>query len=313
MRGEKKMKTKEMTKGNGKKKAMVLVLSASLLAGAIGFTSAYFTDHHAVMNEFTVGQVKTELTETKWDTDPSGKTAATELRPNMTIVKDPVVENTGTSDCYTFVSFRVPYSNFAALGQFGTRNINARTVVGQCDDFNVSADGSVDINYKDLFEHKVNTDSWVLVEDKADMSGKYHEYVYAFANGTGGGKADTTDMKVMKKGDKTTPLFTSDKIRTINLVEDEWAKQHGCELTENAKFNIPVRVYSIQTTDLVNTDGVNDIGKTKASDVWKVVKAQVDSKYEGMKEANWGNVLGANDGKGNDASNHSAAMPKPLH
>ena len=305
-----------MTKNSKAKKATAVALSLALIAGVVGATYSYFTDHHAVMNEFTVGQVKTSFTETKWNEKPSGKTAASELRPNMTIEKDPVVKNEGTSDCFTFISFRVPYSNFAALGQFGPNTINDIETPGQCDDFNVSAAGTVDIGYKDLFRHDVNKDKWVLVEQKADEGGKYHEYVYAYANKdgkTGGAalNAATAEMIPMKKGESTTPLFVNDKIRTINLVEDEWAKQHKCELTENAKFNIPVRMYSIQTTDIVNTDGLNDKGQTKAADVWKVVKAQVNSKYEGMAEANWGNTIGANNHKGDEASNHGATNPTP--
>ena len=304
------MKNKEITNGSKTKKAMAAALILALITGIAGATYSYFTDHHAVMNEFTVGQVKTELTETKWHSDPSGKAAAAELRPNMTIVKDPVVENTGISDCYTFIAFRVPYAEFAAMGTFGGETVNGRNVKGQCkDQFDVNAEGAVDIGFKDLFRHKVNGDNWVLVEDKADMSGRYHEYVYAYADGTGGGKADTTDMKVMKKGDKTTPFFTSDKIRTINLVEDEWAKQHGCELTENRKYNIPVRTYSIQTTDIVTTDGVNDTGATKASDVWKVVEAQVETKYKGMAQSLWGNVSGAAD---MTTENDKAVNPEPM-
>ena len=308
-----------LKENKGRKVTAVVVLMLFILCIA-GATYSYFTDHHAVMNEFTVGQVKTELTETKWHSDPSGKAAAKELRPNMTIVKDPVVENTGTSDCYTFIAFRVPYSNFAALGQFGPEKVNNQNVPGLCQGFDeVNASGSVNIAYKDLFRHDVNHEDFVLVENRADMAGKYHEYVYAYANGTGNTETldpASAEMKVMHKGDKTAPLFRNEKIRVINLVEDAWAVQHTnplkLELTENKFFNIPVRTYSIQTTDIITTDGVNDTGATNAADVWKVVKAQVNTKYQGMKEENWGNVTGSNDGKGNDASNHGAANPAPV-
>ncbi len=168
-----------MTKGNKKKKMVVAIVMATLFA--IGATAAYFTDHHAVMNEFTVGQVRSELTETKWDSDGSGKTAATELRTNMTIVKDPVITNTGTSDSFNFIAFRVPYEKYAALGTFGPLTVQDVVKEGQCMDFNVNADGLVDTGLKDLFKHETNEANWVLVEDS--VGNGYHEYVYAYATG----------------------------------------------------------------------------------------------------------------------------------
>lgn len=296
-----------MTKDNKNKKKIAVAGIAALLAlGVIGATSAYFTDNHAVMNEFTVGQVKTELTEPKWDTDESGKKAATELRPNMTIVKDPVITNTGISDSFNFIAFRVPYEKYAALGTFGPVTVQDVVKEGQCTDFNVNADGLVDVSLKDLFKHETNVANWILVEDSVGAG--YHEYVYAYATGK---NATTGKMTALKKGQKTSALFTNDKIRAINLVEDEWAKQNGCALTENIKFNIPVRSYSIQTTDIITTDGVNDTGKTDPATVWKVVKAQVNTKYAGMSEAKWGNVRNANDKNGDDASVHTSAGAKP--
>ena len=276
------MKTKEMTKNSKAKKATAVALTLALIVGAVGATYSYFTDHHTAMNEFTVGEVKSALTETKWD--GTGKTAASELRPNMTIEKDPVIENTGTSDSYNFIAFRVPYGKFAALGAFNGK--------GQCTNFDGTATTKVNTAAKDLFKHEVNAD-WVLVEDTA--AGDYHEYVYAHATGD----KSTGAMTPLSKTQKTPALFVNDKIRTINLVEDEWALQKGCIATENKKFNIPVRTYSIQTTDLTDTDGA---GKHDPATVWATVKAQVNAKYAGMAEGTWGNTMGANNGNGNDGT-----------
>ena len=278
-------------KNEKRKNKLALATGVVLLIGVIGFTAAYFTDHHSAVNEFTVGQVKTELTEEKWDEE--GKEDASELRPNMTIIKDPVITNTGTSDCYNFISFRVPYGKFAALGTFGPLEINDISASGQCTDFDVNAGSGVDVENKDLFSHSVS-EGWILVETKTGKD--YHEYTYAYASGE---NATEGTMTALANGQSTTSLFTNDKIRTVNLVEDEWALQNSCIKTENQNFNIPVRTYSIQTTDLIGTDGA---GKHDPASVWKTVKAQVNAKYAGMAEENWGNTTGPNDHKGDDGT-----------
>lgn len=286
------MKTSEMTEKNKKKKVIALGLAGALLVGgAAGSTYAYFTDHHTVMNEFTVGKVRTDLKETQWDS--SGKASAGELRPDMTIIKDPVITNTGTSDSYNFISFRIPYGKFAALGTFGKSVINGKETVGQCTDFALDAKGQVDVSEKDLFRHEVNT-GWVLVETKTGSD--FHEYTYAYATGT---DADTGSMKALSKSESTTALFKDNKIRAVNFVEDEWALQNSCIATEGKKFNIPVRTYSIQTTDIGGTDGA---GKNDPATVWAAVKTQVDAKYAGMAEEKWGNTFNQNDGNGNEGT-----------
>ena len=288
------MKNNEMTTTNRKKKVIAAGIAAILVISA-GLTYSYFTDHHTAVNEFTVGQVKSELTEEKWE--ETGKDTASELRPNMTIIKDPVIKNVGTSDSYNFISFRVPFGKFAALGNFGSLKINGISAVGQCTDFDVNAAAGIDTENKDLFNHSVS-EGWVLVETKTGSD--YHEYTYAYATGD---NATEGTMTALANGESTTALFTNEKIRAINLIEDEWALQKGCVKTENQKFNIPVRAYSIQTTDIIGTDGA---GKHDPANVWKVVKAQVNAQYEGMAEGNWGNTVGANDTKGNDLNNHTA-------
>lgn len=303
------MKTSEMTCKSQKKKFIALGLAGALFVGVTaGGTYAYFTDHHAVMNEFTVGSVRSELTEPKWTS--GGKTAAGELKPDMTIQKDPVIKNTGESDSFNFISFRVPYGKFAAIGTFGSAEINGKNVPGQCSDFGLNASGKVDVAEKDLFRHEVNA-GWILVETKTGAG--FHEYTYAYATGT---DAATGCMTALSKTQSTPSLFKNDKIRAINFIEDEWALQNSCIGTETKKFNIPVRTYSIQTTDIGGTDGN---GNNTPAVVWSTVKSQVNAKYEGMAEGKWGNTIGENDSNGNDGTygenNHpsrTATGAKPL-
>ena len=79
-------------------KPIVLALCAVLLVAATVFgTVAYLTDNAAVVNTFTVGQVKLRLDEAKVDTDgtPTGERTETgnsyHLIPGMTYTKDPTV------------------------------------------------------------------------------------------------------------------------------------------------------------------------------------------------------------------------------
>lgn len=267
------MREKEKNMKKTSKKIMAALMAVMMLVGAAGMTSAYFTDHHAKVNQFTAGGVKTEFTEPKWDS--TGKTDAAEVRPNMTIEKDPTVKNTGTSDCYTFISFRVPYGKIATVNEDGT--------------------GALDTSEKDMFEHSPSA-GWVLVDDTKKGT-DYHEYTYAYATGD----KTTGTMTALAKNQSTPSLFINDKIKMVNAVEDELSSQAGCISLENLIFNIPVREYSIQTTDINGTDGT---GRTAPADVWAVVKAQIDTQYKGMAEDKWGKTTGDSSMQGNDSQVH---------
>ena len=106
--------------------ALLLIVIAGLSA-----TFAYFTDKDYVKNEFTVGNVKIDLTEGKWirndatgniEADPNGgrlyegtkvstddfsATQYGNLYPGMTIYKDPIVENVGSEDAYVAAKITV--------------------------------------------------------------------------------------------------------------------------------------------------------------------------------------------------------------
>lgn len=81
-----------------KKKIVALCLCVALAVVAIGgATLAYFTDTAEKANTFTVGNVKIDLTEEKWDADASTKT----LVPGKIYEKDPVITVAdGSMDSY---------------------------------------------------------------------------------------------------------------------------------------------------------------------------------------------------------------------
>lgn len=90
-----------------KKKVLVIALALSLVAvTALGVTLAYFTDAKQTTNTFTVGNVKIELREPKWNNVPfSGETSpnyqytglgdSTTVYAGEALDKDPQVKNIG--------------------------------------------------------------------------------------------------------------------------------------------------------------------------------------------------------------------------
>ena len=96
------------------KKKLTLVVTCVVLVAAmvIGGTLAYFTDTDKATNTFTVGNVKIELTEPKWE--EAGKEDAPEVYPGEPLAKDPTVTNTGANPCFV----RIKVEN---LDQFGNK------------------------------------------------------------------------------------------------------------------------------------------------------------------------------------------------
>ena len=90
-----------------KKKTMIIVLSAVLVAGlAAGATIAYFTATQTATNTFTVGNVAITLTEPNWDS--SGSVDAPEAYPGEPLKKDPTITNTGANPCVVRIKITWP-------------------------------------------------------------------------------------------------------------------------------------------------------------------------------------------------------------
>lgn len=77
--------------------ALVLVICLAMAIG-VGATLAYFTADDTAKNEFTVGNVKIDLTEPKWD--ENGSEDAPEVYPGEALAKDPTVKNIGANPCF---------------------------------------------------------------------------------------------------------------------------------------------------------------------------------------------------------------------
>lgn len=82
-------------------KRKIILLAALLVMVAIlgvGGTLAYFTAEDSATNEFTVGNVKIDLIEPKWD--EIGKHEAEDAYPGEALAKNPQVVNTGNNPCF---------------------------------------------------------------------------------------------------------------------------------------------------------------------------------------------------------------------
>lgn len=77
--------------------ALVLVICLAMAIG-VGATLAYFTADDTAKNEFTVGNVKIDLTEPKWD--ENGSKDAPQVYPGEALAKDPTVKNIGANPCF---------------------------------------------------------------------------------------------------------------------------------------------------------------------------------------------------------------------
>ena len=207
-------------------------LAAILTTGGL---MAYFTDSDTQTNTFTVGKVTVDLQEPEWDkypdTDKDGvPDEAEDMTPNKTIKKDPTITNTGINDQFVFATVQVPCRNIIAVNPDGTRKPAAMT---------------------DLYSYTTNP-GWVKMGtyEVRDGSGvTAHRYLYAFA--------ENNTCTALEANRSTNPIFS--QVTSVNAVEGQGL--------ENERFEIPIQVYAIQTSDLNG-------GKTSPADVWKVYTNQ---------------------------------------
>lgn len=93
-----------------------------LLALGMGITGtvAYYSSKETVTNKFTVGEVKIDVTEPKWDEadDDNGNgipDVAEDFLPTRTVDKDPTITNTGNNDAYVYFEVVVPTADGIVL------------------------------------------------------------------------------------------------------------------------------------------------------------------------------------------------------
>ena len=119
-----------------------------------------------------------------------------------------------------------------------------------------SADGTAQpAAVQELFSYGIS-EGWTKVTEETSASDK-NTYVYAYAD-------SETACSPLKAGGSTPPLFKNQKVTFINILEGQGL--------EGKTLEIPVHSYGIQTTDLGESDAISP------SEVWDILKRQVDSK-----------------------------------
>ena len=168
---------------NMKKGAVAVALVASLgLAGL----SAYFTDTKNATNTFTVGSVKQEITEDKWDPE-KGK----DITPGKEVKKNPTVTNTGKNEQYVFIKLKVPAAEVTTVNDNGTKGNK---------------------EFQELFTYHINEGWKELNPIPAAQDNNSVTHVFYYSKGT-----DAKLTKLTKEA-STPALF--DKVKFINIVED---------------------------------------------------------------------------------------------
>lgn len=97
-----------MVKKQHKKiKAAVILTCLSLVAMSGGVTGAYLTDDALKVNNVTMGNIVTTLTEPEWDKNTEEDRT---VWPGRVVAKDPTVTNTveSTSPCYAYLIVETP-------------------------------------------------------------------------------------------------------------------------------------------------------------------------------------------------------------
>ena len=222
------------------KKLTLLTLALVCVLGVSGIL-AYFTDGDTVTNEFTVGSISLDLTETKW-VDGSGD----DITPLKTVLKNPAIYNDGINEEYVFLEISVPYDTFRIAKADGT--LESQTAVSQ------------DLFVLNGLQSNLDSKVWTQVgqsEITTDANGnKFQKYVYAYTN-------KKSVMSAVAPGTATAELFTS--ITMKNVVEDQ--------ILDGRKADIVINDYGIQTNNLGGVIGDTTNKSTNVpEEVWSIVK-----------------------------------------
>ena len=175
-----------------KNKKIISVIASVCLAAVVlvGSSVAYFHDETPeVVNTFTIGDVKIDLTEPDWKPND-----AKDLLPGAVVSKNPIISNTGTGEGY--VMMRV-------------EGMNAMKEQG--------------------FQAVYDTDNWDLVDKNgnklpvpADKQLTDGYYVYKGTNGAvEAGKSTTALFKEVKLSENATEKFTAEYKITGNFRDEK--------------------------------------------------------------------------------------------
>ena len=256
-----------------KKKFLVATVAACLAAVAlIGGTFAYFQDStNEVVNTFTVGNVKIDLTEPKWKPENSE-----DLVPGAAVEKDPMITNTGRSDGYivmkvsgmkemTDAGFSAKYDgeNWDRVDKNG--NVANTSKFALADGYYVYKGGALKpgASTAPLFT-KV-----VLSEDATEITGESYKIMGKFEDGNGlFSYEDANGKEISENVGRQPTVFNDDNtpkvVYTIEGVKGEtfpspaeaedYIKEKLPKADVAFKFDLTVQGFAIQT-DIKDSNG----------------------------------------------------------
>lgn len=207
----------------------LVILAATILNG----TAAYFTDEQGVTNTFTSGNVEIKLEETKADnsgTITSGTNAYGKVYPGQTVVKDPVITNTSsTEDAY--IAAKVTVTD-------GDGDLRHQDVI---------PDANNGIAIKELLKGGI-LDSATFVTDVADIEAELaaNNVVYQAADPTNG----TYTFYFFVKGAVPTTGENSVTLFETMTIPADWDNE---EMDQIKQLTIDVKAYGVQTFGFDNS------------------------------------------------------------
>jgi hypothetical protein len=239
--------------------------------------SAYFTDGDTATNEFTIGKVTLDLTETKWVGDNTGD--ALNITPLQETAKNPAITNDGVNDEFVYLTVTVPVASIKTAAADGT--VDTAAAYTQLFSYGYAGNAGVRSDWTLIKSGSVNGLKIVELADKNDTVvsaitettetyGAVHfadedktqpdsiTYVFAYTGD------DAASLEALAKGDSTSDIF--DYVKFTNAVEDQGL--------EESQVDIVVNAYGIQTTNVLESttyQGKNDDGSVDPTSVWAVV------------------------------------------
>lgn len=249
---------------------VVTALSAAIIVGSI---LAYMSTGDIAKNEFTVGDVAVEITETNWDA-----LSSIHIYPNQEIDKNPAVKNIGTNNAYIFIKVSIPMVNGTVVND-DEKSKNTGNKIEQITENSSIVDGTTESGIIDVYDFTVNS-GWILLEETKDFDDTTntgtHTYLYAYAT--------DSKMTIIEPEKSTETLF--DTVTFKNFVEGQFDNGSSNKTydedtsgihTFNVNQDINIETYAIQ--DKWITDEQNnaaDSGTSKPQTVWSIVKNGVN-------------------------------------
>ena len=182
---------------------------------------AYLTEADMSYNKFTVGEVKIDIIEKKWNdaknyNDENSLKYVENIVPNSIIEKDPLIENVGENSAYVYFKVKIPSAKVVVADEYG----------------NIENSEPQDTP---LFDYEVNNGWQEIVSERdtvKNSSGKieYYTYVYCYD-------------KVLAKSEKTNTLFKNDEVKFKNIIEQP-------EDLDSSNSQIVLEGYAIQSENL---------------------------------------------------------------